>query len=113
MGKGFNFRDLDDDADDYNPQPTPVVDLPYYETLREYLEPYLPASNEETADKLLTSAEIINAIENHHGVPQGPVSKGSVTQWVLPEDFTRAMKKLGFRSVNTGGQLQWLMKKKS
>lgn len=113
MGRrGFNFDDLDDDNVPLGSEPTPVVDLPYYESLREFLEPYTPA-DEKTADKYFTSAEIIRAIEEHHGVPQGPVAKGDVEQWVLPEDFTRAMKKLGYRSANTGAGLQWLMKKKS
>jgi hypothetical protein len=104
---------FDEDDDDFETPPVPVVDLPYYQTLRAILEPYLPADDEKSSDKTFTSAEIINAIEQHHGVPQGPVAKGDVTQWVEPEDFTRAMTYLGFKAVNVGGlALQWLMKKK-
>lgn len=110
MRKGFpDFAD--DDFDDY--KPVPVPDLPYYETLKAILEPYRPADDEATADKTFTSAEIIQAIEVHHGVPQGPVAKGDVTQWVEPEDFTRAMKYCGYKAVNVGGLgLVWVMKRK-
>jgi hypothetical protein len=111
MRRGFDFDGMDDDSEPLSSEPTPVVDLPYYESLREFLEPFTPAEK-NSADKYFTSAEIIRAIEEHHGVPQGPVAKGDVHQWVLPEDFTRAMKKLGFRSANLGGQLQWMLKKR-
>ena len=59
-----------------------------------------------------SSAEIIQAIESHHGIPQGPVGKEIFT-WVFAEDFVRAMRYLGYKEKNTGGnQLEWLMKKK-
>ena len=75
MGKN-NFED--EDEENYDEPPTPVIDLPYYETLRAILEPYQPADDEGSADKTFTSAEIIRSIEEHHGVPQGPVAKGDV-----------------------------------
>jgi hypothetical protein len=104
--------DMDDD-DSFPEEPVPVIELPYYETLREILEPYRAVNSEDQADKLFTSAEIIRAIEEHHGVPQGPMGKCGIKEWVMPDDFARAMKHLGFRAVNTGGlQLQWLLKRK-
>ncbi|MGN6477251.1 MAG: hypothetical protein ACTHKV_08495 [Flavipsychrobacter sp.] len=108
------FDDSEDDDFDFKPPaPTPVVDLPYYETLRSILEPYRPADDELHADKTFSSSEIIQAIEEHHGVPQGPVAKGDVMEWVSPDDFARAMAYCGFKAVNAGGlQLVWLMKKK-
>jgi hypothetical protein len=113
MGKNFRNFDLDDDPDDFEDKPVPVVDLPYYETLRAILEPYTPVDEERHADKTFSSTEIINAIEEHHGVPQGPAHKGSIVEWVEPDDFVRAMKYCGFKAVNGGGlSLVWLMKKK-
>jgi hypothetical protein len=106
----------DDDEDDFNENlnPTPVIDLPYYNTLKTILEPYLPVDEERYADKTYTSSEIIRAIEEHHGVPQGPVAKGDVEQWVAPEDFVRAMTYCGFKAINAGGLgLVWIMKRKN
>lgn len=92
-------------------QQTSVLDLPYYETLCEVLAPYIPASETE-ATAHFSSSEIISSIERHHGVPQGVVGK-EITNWVLPEDFVRAMRYKGFREVNAGGlELHWPMKKK-
>ncbi len=94
------------------PRQTPVPDLPWFETLRTVLEPYQPAENVAEADQHFSSSEIIQSIERHHGVPQGPAGK-DIALWVAPADFVRAMKHLGFQEQNTGGlQLQWLMKKK-
>ena len=91
---------------------TPVKDLPYYNTLREALLPYQPAKDKSDATEFFSSAEIIASIEQHHGVPQGPVGK-EIERWIMPGDFVRAMEQLGFRAINTGGlQLTWLMKKK-
>jgi hypothetical protein len=110
MGKK-NFDDFDDD--DPLLDLVPVPDLPYYQTLRTILEPYMPVDDEKNADKTFTSAEIIKSIEEHHGVPQGPVAKGDVEKYVYPDDFTRAMTYCGFKAVNSGGLgLVWLMKKK-
>jgi hypothetical protein len=90
----------------------PVKELPYYETLRIILEPYRPCNTETDSDVQFSSSEIITQIEQHHGVPQGIVGK-EIHQWVLPEDFVRAMRYLGFKEVNSGGlQLQWIMKYK-
>jgi hypothetical protein len=102
------------DDDDFPLDLTPVIDLPYYDTLRTILEPYKPADDEKSADKTFTSAEIIKAIEEHHGVPQGPVAKGDVEKYVYPDDFTRAMTYCGFKAANSGGLgLVWLMRKKA
>jgi hypothetical protein len=110
MGK--KFVPPDDFDDDFAKEPTPVIDLPYYETLRTVLEPYTPAADEASADRTFTSTEIIKAIEEHHGVPQG-LQKGEAQAWVQPEDFVRAMQYQGYRAVNTGGmQLEWLLKNK-
>lgn len=93
-------------------EPTPVKELPYYNSLREALEPYIPAKDAANATDFFTTAEIIAAVEQHHGVPQGP-QKGVAENWVQPGDFVRAMHHLGFREVNVGGlQLSWLCKKK-
>lgn len=109
MGKKF-FPDFDDD---FEKEPTPVIDLPYYETLRTVLEPYTAANDDASADRTFSSAEIIKAIEEHHGVPQGMNGKRGAEKWVMPEDFVRAMKYLGYKAVNMGGlQLEWLMKAK-
>lgn len=95
-----------------NPQSTPVPQLPFYQTLRTVLEPYQPAISEADADHYFTSAEIIQAIEQHHGVPQGPVGK-EIHTWVQPDDFVRCMRYLGYHEANAGGmQLHWLLKKK-
>lgn len=101
-----------DDFEEEDQEPTPVTDLPWYNSLRTVLEPYRPAKDEKDSDQLFTSAEIISIVEQHHGVPQGP-QQGLAESWIKPEDFVRAMEYLGFRSANTGGlQLHWLMKKK-
>lgn len=90
---------------------TPVTELPWYESLRLFLEPYFP-STKEHSDKTMTSAEIIRAIEAHHGVPQGIVGK-EIYVWMAPEDFVRAMRHLGYREENVSGtELEWLMRKK-
>lgn len=90
---------------------TPVQDLPWYETLRVFLEPYQPAYDFSDSTKQFSSREIIQAIESHHGVPQGIVGKETV-DWISPEDFVMAMRKLGFREANiTGNELEWIMKK--
>jgi len=104
----------DDEEEDFEQKPpTPVPQLEWYHTLRILLEPYQPADKEADADHHMTSVEIIQAIEQHHGVPQGIVGK-KIYEWVLPEDFVRAMRYLGYREVNAGGlQLHWLLKKKS
>lgn len=107
----FDDEDVNEDLPQKK-EPTPVKDLPYYETLRIVLEPYRPARGEQDATDHFTSAEIISQIEQHHGVPQGVVGK-SVTTWVRPDDFVRAMRHLGFREVNGGGmQLYWVMTRK-
>ncbi len=94
-------------------EPIPVKDLPWYESLRIVLEPYQTVKSDADADKFFTSAEIISSIEQHHGVPQGVVG-GHVSSWIMPEDFVRAMRYLGYYEKNAGGvQLQWLMKKKN
>lgn len=114
MGKKFFPPEGFDDDDLHDPkQPTKVVDLPYYETLRTVLEPYLPADDEASSDKTFTTTEIIRSIEEHHGVFQGVNGKYGAEKWVEPEDFTRAMQYLGFKAANVGGvQLEWLLKKK-
>jgi hypothetical protein len=90
---------------------TPVPDLPWYESLRLFLEPYEPSSR-EMSDKQFSSTEIIRAIEAHHGVPQGIVGK-EIYVWMSPEDFVRAMRYLGYREENVSGtELEWLMRKK-
>lgn len=90
---------------------TPVPQLPWYESLRIFLEPYRAASSPAEADKTFSSAEIIKAIEQHHGIPQGVVGK-TIYEWILPDDFVRAMRYLGYQEKNTGAdQLEWLMKK--
>lgn len=90
---------------------TGVPQLPWYQTLREFLEPYAPAASDAEADKYLSSPEIIAAIELHHGNPQG-LQQGLAVNFVEPADFVRAMRYLGYRSTNSGnGQLQWLLKK--
>lgn len=91
---------------------TPVPSLPWYETLRTILEPYKPAHNEADADKYFTSREIISSIEQHHGVPQGPIGK-EIQTLVYTTDFVRAMKYLGYQSANAGGvKIHWLLKRK-
>jgi hypothetical protein len=117
-GFHFQFNEMpkkfgwDDDFGDIPQEPTPVMDLPWYQSLRTLLEPYDPVKEERDSDQQFTSAEIISSIEQHHGVPQGP-QQGLAKDWILPEDFVRAMEYLGYRAVNAGGlQLQWLMKKK-
>lgn len=108
----FDFDDFDDDDFGERP-PVPVTELPYYETLRSILEPYRPASSELDADKLYTSAEIIKAIELHHGVPQGLMGKMGIKEFVQPEDFVRVMSHCGYYPVNTGGLgLMWALKNK-
>lgn len=98
--------------DPFDPEPTPVTKLPYYETLREILAPYYAAEDAGDATDFFSSAEIISQIEQHHGVPQGP-QQGLAVQWVSPNDFVRAMRYLGYREKNMGGiQLQWLLKRK-
>lgn len=93
------------------PKLTPVPDLPWYESLRLFLEPYEPSSRQES-DKTFTSTEIIRAVEAHHGVPQGVVGK-EIYVWMAPEDFVRAMRYLGYREENLSGtELEWLMRKK-
>jgi hypothetical protein len=92
-------------------EPTPVKDLPWYESLRIFLEPYEPC-RVEISDKTFTSNEIICAIESHHGVPQGVVGK-EIYVWMQPDDFVRAMRYLGFTEMNVSGtQLEWVMRKK-
>lgn len=90
---------------------TPVPKLAWYETLRKILEPYQPATGLEVENEFSTG-DIIAAIERHHGVMQGPVGK-TVTEWVQPQDFVRAMRYLGFIDASGGGiQLVWPVKKK-
>lgn len=114
VGKGFFPKFDDDDDDSYPKEPTPVIELPYYETLRTFLEPYKPAADEASSSRTFTSSEIIKAIEEHHGVPQGMNGKKGVEKWVQPEDFVRAMTYLGYKAVNVGGaQLEWLLKNNS
>jgi hypothetical protein len=109
------MRTHGDDLDQEPPEekkPIPVKDLEWYETIRVLLEPYSPAFSEKESTIAYTSAELIQAIEEHHGIPQGPVCK-TIHIYVQESDFLRAMKYLGFRQTNTGGlQLQWLMKPK-
>lgn len=89
----------------------PVKDLPWYESLRIFLEPYKPAASLSVSDKQFSSRSIISAIESHHGVPQGMVGK-EIYEWISPDDFVRAMRYLGYREANTfGNELEWLMKK--
>jgi hypothetical protein len=107
----FDKREDDDDRDD-EPKLIPVKDLPWYETLRIMLEPYEPLKANEEADKTFTSAEIISFIEQHHGVPQGPIGK-EIREFVYADDFVRAMRYLGFYEVNAGDlQLHWVMRRK-
>ncbi len=90
---------------------TPVKDLPWYESLQIFLEPYRPAADAIQADKTFTSNEIIQAIESHHGVPQGIVGK-EIYVFCEFDDFVQAMRYLGFKEANTSGsQLEWLMLK--
>lgn len=101
-----------DSDEDIEKEPVPVPQLEWYETLRHILEPYEPAKNETQADKHFTSAEIISSIEQHHGVPQGVIGK-EIHQLVLPGDFVRAMRYLGYQEANAGGiSLLWILKKK-
>lgn len=89
-----------------------LADLPWYETLLVILEPYQPATSEADADERFSSTEIIQSIEQHHGVPQGPIGK-EIHIMVSWEDFVAVMRRLGYRETNSGGvQLQWLLKKK-
>lgn len=106
--RGFSFNE--DDFPDK--EPVPVPDLPWYNTIRSILEPYTAAADAQQSTEQFSSAELIAAIEQHHGVPQGP-QQGMAQQWVSPDDFVRAMHYLGYREANYGGaQLLWLMKKK-
>lgn len=106
------FFSPDGAGDEEEKKPVAVIELPYYDTLRTVLEPFTAVSSEADADRTFLSAEIIKAIEEHHGVPQG-AQQGKAVDWVKPEDFVRAMTYLGFKAVNTGGLgLQWLMKNK-
>lgn len=91
---------------------TNLTDLSWYETLRLILEPYKPPGADGEFDQQFSSAEIISSIEQHHGVPQGPVGK-EINILVHWNDFVAVMHRLGYREVNAGGvQLAWLMKKK-
>lgn len=86
-----------------------LISLPWFETLRTFLESYNPVCTELQADTFLTSGEIIRAIEAHHGIPQGIVGK-EVHCWVDPENFVEAMRYLGFQDINMAGDgLQWIM----
>lgn len=107
------WRDIfDDDDDSQQPEPTPVPDLPWYNTLRAILEPYQPAKDLKDSDQTFSSAEIIASIEQHHGIPQGLV-KGDTVKFVFTDDFVRAMNYCGYNEVNAGGVgLQWIMKRK-
>lgn len=112
MGK--KFFPPGDFGDEDQSKPVQVIKLPYYETLRTILEPYTAAKDEASADRTFTSAEIIRAIEEHHGVLQGINGKYGAEQWVQPEDFVRSMQYLGYKAVNVGGvQLGWLLKTKN
>lgn len=87
-------------------KPIPVPQLPWYETLRIFMEPYMPAASAESAELQFTSTQIINQIESHHGIPMGIVGKDIVVL-VSPDDFVRAMIYLGFHAYNFSDQLAW------
>jgi hypothetical protein len=84
----------------------------WFETLRIMMEQYTQAT-EKDAEQTFSTAEIINSIEQHHGIPQGLVGK-KIFQLMAPDDFVKAMHRLGFNETSAGGlELHWLVKKKA
>lgn len=97
---------------DVTPPPDPDAprQIEFYESLLELLKPYQPVDNERDSDLQYSTNELIQALEQHYGVPQGdPDVTGIDTEKLV--DY---MKALGYVCVNTGGlQLQWLLRKKN
>lgn len=91
------------------PDPDAVKPIEFYESLIELLRPYEPVDNELDSDLQYSSLEIVQAIEQHFGIPQGDPDVTGIDK----EQLVDYMKALGYRCVNTGGlQLQWLLKKR-
>ena len=86
------------------------IDLPIEDAVKKLLAPYIPVEDPKDADVYFTTKEIITALEEHYGVPQGDNS------FITLDAGQRVMDKLvslGYSYINTGGlTLQWIMKKK-
>ncbi len=107
MKKKFSPFKIEDDEDAMPPPP----EINWQDDLKQLLAPYQPAQA-SNASNYFTTAEIVQALEEHYGVPQGIVGKEIVT--LIPgSEVVEQMRALGYTAANTGGlHFQWLLKKK-
>jgi hypothetical protein len=96
--------DVIDDKDEPNP----------YEKIQDAVEilmaPYTPIEDMSDNYVSYTTNEIIQAIEEHYGVPQGDASFTTANAGYL---VVNRMTELGFKCINSGKlQLTWIMRKK-
>lgn len=97
-----------------NPTTDPAEQSPeelgYFDSLRIMMAPYEPVDKEGDSDKQFSTAEIISALEQHYGIPQGNTDFSLITGDKIVEFMT----KLEFICINCGVlELKWIMKRKT
>lgn len=102
------MRKTDDDDIDEKDEPNPYEKL--QDAVAILMAPYDPVEDIKESDTFYSTNEIIQAIEEHYGVPQGDAS------FTTPDAGYRVVTKmieLGFKYINSGKlQLTWIMRKK-
>lgn len=84
--------------------------IEFFASLRELLEPYVPAKTITESTHQFSTNELLQALEMHYGLAQGDVDSFGIGGEALV-DYLKAN---GWVAKNTGGlQLEWLMKARS